>query len=82
MPTHPSDRRVAPRSKVFEVSIITTDGATYRAHLLDLNLVGVRAHCKAAFHVGQSVMVLVHGTERVATIRWTRPDGQIGLRYL
>ncbi len=76
------DRRDAVRTKVFEVSIITSNGNEYRAHLLDVSDDGARAHCTHAFEVGQRIAVRRDGSDRTALVCWTQADGKLGLRYV
>ncbi|MBN2973327.1 PilZ domain-containing protein [Roseomonas aeriglobus] len=82
MPTSATERRDAVRIKVFEVSIITSNGNEYRAHLLDVSDTGARAHCTHAFEVGQQIAVRWDRADRPALVCWTQADGKLGLRYV
>ncbi|KQN25491.1 hypothetical protein ASE86_04440 [Sphingomonas sp. Leaf33] len=82
MRTLADNRRHAVRTKVFEVSIITLNGAEYRAHLLDVSDTGARAHCTHRFEVGQRVKVRWNDADRAAEVCWTQADDRLGLRYL
>lgn len=82
MPTSATDRRDAVRTKVFEVSIITSNGNAFRAHLLDVSDTGARAHCKQVFKVGQRIAVRWNGADRPALVCWTQADGKLGLQYV
>lgn len=75
------DRRGAPRVKVFEISILATDGTQHRAHLLDISAEGARVHCTHPLAPGQTVRLIREGHQRRATVRWS--GGQrVGLRFV
>lgn len=76
-----SDRRLAPRAKVFEVSLLTVDGVEHRGHVLDVSEAGVRAHCRSRLTVGQVVTLCAPDLRRRAIVRWVHGDGKAGLEF-
>jgi hypothetical protein len=69
------------RMKIFQPATLTLSRGALPAHLLDVSLSGVRAHCGSPLALGDTLVLLCNSVRRLATVVWVR-DEQSGIRFL
>lgn len=67
-----TQRRHAPRHKMFEPIALNQSGVEKRAHVLDLSTSGALVHCEAPPIEGSYVIIHALGLEASARVRWAK----------
>lgn len=65
---------------MFQLAGLRVDGATCRAHILDISRSGARVHCTADLVRGQRVTLIAEQQHLLAMVLW-EDSHRVGLRF-